>query len=89
MTKTLKYLFLENFSIALLIIFGPKSCQTRLHSSRMRTACALTVSPSMLCARGVCLVRGGAWSGGMPGLGGGILACTEADLPCEQNDKQV
>ena len=25
---------------------------TRLHSSRMRTACALTVSPSMLCARG-------------------------------------
>ena len=27
MIKTLKYLFLENFSIALLIIFCPKSCQ--------------------------------------------------------------
>ena len=25
---------------------------TRLHSSRMRTARALTISPSMLCARG-------------------------------------
>ena len=49
---------------------------TRLHSSRMRTACALTVSPSILCARGVCflgglyLVLGGSaswgctWSGG-------------------------
>ena len=34
----------ENFSN----IFG-----TRLHSSRMRTARALTVSPSMLCAVGV------------------------------------
>ena len=28
--------------------------ETRLHSSRMRTARALTVSPSMLCAGGVC-----------------------------------
>ena len=43
---------------------------TRLHSSRMRTARALTVSPSMLCAGGTwsvgggCLVPGGAWSGG-------------------------
>ena len=37
---------------------------TRLHSSRMPTARALTVSPSMLCAGG-CLVRGGVWSGGL------------------------
>ena len=42
--------------------------KTRLHSSRMRTARALTISPSMLCAgggkgrllQGGCLVRGGA-----------------------------
>ena len=44
--------------------------QTRLHSSRMRTARALTVSPSMFCAggctwsRGVYLVLGA-----VPGLG--------------------
>ena len=34
--------------------------KTRLHSSRMRTARTLTISPSMLC------------SGGVPGLGGGV-----------------
>ena len=64
----------------------------------MRTARrALTVSPSMLCAggvpgpgdgglvpRGVPGPDGGAWS-----RGGGIPSCTEADPPCEQNDKQV
>ena len=34
---------------------------------------------------------GGAWSRGclLPGGGGGIPACTEADSPCEQNDRQV
>ena len=38
---------------------------TRLHSSRMRTARSLTVSPSMLCSWGVGgLVRGLAWSCG-------------------------
>ena len=52
---------------------------TRLHSSKMRTACALTVSPSMLC-RGVYLVPGGGYlvpggggylvPGGVPGPGG-------------------
>ena len=31
----------------------------RMHSSRMRTACTLTVSPSMLCS------RGGVWSRGV------------------------
>ena len=65
--------------------------RTRLHSSRMRTARMLTISPSMLCARrcawswgcfgleGGCLVWGGclAWGGG----GGGIPACTEAEPP--------
>ena len=50
---------------------------TRLHSSRMRTARALTVSPSMLCTGGC------TWSGGwgVPGLGGvcvpvGGVGCT-------------
>ena len=63
---------------------------TRLHSSRMHTARSLTVSPSMHCAGGVCS-QGGAWSGGclvgggVPRLGGGIAACTEADPPCGQN----
>ena len=48
--------------------------KTRLHSSRMRTARTLTVSPSMLCS------MGGAWSwGGL--LRRGIPACTEADHP--------
>ena len=59
---------------------------TRLHSSRMRTARALTVSPSMLCGRcllrrdvcsggcllpvGMCLLWGGVCSGGCLLLGG-------------------
>ena len=53
------------------IINNVKHFSTRLHSSRMRTARALTVSPSMLCtgegctwSRGVYLVPGGTWSGG-------------------------
>ena len=42
----------------------------RLHSSRMRTARALTVSPSMLCAGG-CLLRGVcSQGGGVSALGG-------------------
>ena len=56
--------------------------QTRLHSSRMRTARALTVSPSMLCAgggvcsqggvsRGVC--SGGCLLWGVSALGGCLL----------------
>ena len=49
--------------------------------SRMRTARALTVSPSMLCA-GVSALEGGACSwGGVCSLGGGIPTCTEADPP--------
>ena len=51
--------------------------KTRLHSSRMRTARALTVSLSLLCAgdcawSGGCLLLGGACSGGgvPPGVGG-------------------
>ena len=50
-----------------------------MHSSRMRTARSLTVSPSMLCSGG-CLVWGVPGPGGcLPGPGGGISACTEAD----------
>ena len=41
--------------------------ETRMHSSRMRTSCSLTVCCSLLpgggLLRGVCLVWGGAWSG--------------------------
>ena len=48
-----------------------------LHSSRMRTARALTVSPSMLCAGGFCF------------LGGGIPACTEADTPPPWTESQT
>ena len=43
---------------------------TRLYSSKMHTACSLTISPSMLCSR---RLGGGvpAWSGGcLPGPGG-------------------
>ena len=74
--------------------------KTRLHSSRMRTARALTVSPSMLCARG-CLLRGGLllggsafWGGLLPGEGdscsrGGIPVCTEADPPLTESQTPV
>ena len=46
---------------------------TRLHSSRMHTACLLPVSPSMHCAGclppGGCLVPGSVWSWGVSGPG--------------------
>ena len=60
----------------------------RLHSSRMHTVRLLPVSPSMHCAGGgVCSPRG---QGGRGAGGGcGIPVCTEADPPCEQNDRQV
>ena len=77
-------------------LYKVKENKTRLHSSRMRTARALTVSPSML-STGECLVRGaawsrgGGWSGGGWSRGGGMPSCTEAEPPPprEQNDKQV
>ena len=52
----------------------------------MRTARALTVSPSMLCSWGVSALRGvgglvSAPGGGVSAPGGGIPACTEADPP--------
>ena len=48
----------------------------------MHTARSLTVSPSMLCSGGGCLVRGGvpgpggvwSWGVGMPGPGRGVLS---------------
>ena len=46
-----------------------QSTSTRLHSSRMRTARALTVSPSMFCAGG-----GVPGPGGVPGLREGGVA---------------
>ena len=72
---------------------------TRLHSSRMRTARALTVSPSMLCGGGGvsapggrCLLPGGCLLRGSAPGGGGIPACTVADHthpPCEQNHTRL
>ena len=56
---------------------------TRLHSSRMRTARALTVSPSMLCGEGGCLLReGGVCFRGVgvcSGGGGGCLLRGEGE----------
>ena len=46
------------------------SILTRLHSSRMRTARAFTVSPSMLCAGGVSAPRGCLLPGGVCSRGG-------------------
>ena len=62
--------------------------KTRLLSSRMRSARTLTVSPSMLCGRGVS-APGGSSPGGVCSWGGGIPACTEADPPCEQNHTRL
>ena len=62
-----------------------------MHSSRMRAARLLPVSPSMHCGgEGVCSVggcvcsRGGAVSASGPG--GCIPACNGADTPCGQTD---
>ena len=54
-----------------------KYVDTRLHSSRMRTARALTVSPSMLCAGGVCACSGS----GVSGLGRVCLVRGVGELP--------
>ena len=56
---------------------------TRLHSSRMHTARLLTVSPSMHCSRGGCLVLGGAWSRGRVSARRGICpgGCLPRGLP--------
>ena len=60
-------------------------CNTRMHSSRMRTARLLPVSPGMHCLGGVPGLGGGVpdpgrctWSGGVPGRGGvpGPVGCT-------------
>ena len=76
----LSNLVMQSISRLFVIIF---ILVTRLHSSRMRTAHALTISPSMLCARG-CMLLGGALSrgcivqgvpapGGMHGSGGCLV----------------
>ena len=68
---------IDFFEYDLLLLFNGVTvllitCITRLHSSRMRTARALTVSPSMLC-RGGCLVGGCLLRGAVCSLGGGGL----------------
>ena len=50
-----------------------KFCSTRLHSSRMPTARALTVSPSMLCGGGGVCSRGGCLLPGDVCCGGCLL----------------
>ena len=64
--KLLNYSFFTS-DYHLLPAFNKMRSQTRLHSSRMRTARALTISPSMLCAGGV--YSGGVYFGGMSTLG--------------------
>ena len=68
--------------------------KTRLHSSRMRTASLLPVSPSMHCTGGggsgpegsLPLVPGGGVPASGPGVGVCIPACNGADPPPrEQN----
>ena len=60
---------------------------TSMHSSRMRTARLLAVSPSMHCAGGVSAPVGGVSA---PGGGSAIPACTEADPPVNRmTDRQV
>ena len=54
----------EHYFYHFYVICGKKILQTRLHSSRMRTARMLTVSPSMLCTGGC------TWSQGVSALGG-------------------
>ena len=70
---------------------------TRLHSSRMHTARSLTVSPSMLCSGGGCLLRGvpGPRGEGGPGSGGclvpgeGLYPSMHWGRPPLWTDKQV
>ena len=78
---------------------------TRMHSSRMRTAHVLAISPSMHCsggglAPGGCLLPGVSalgWEGvSAPGGEGGLLTGGRGypsmhwgRPPCEQNDRQV
>ena len=61
--KLLNYSFFTS-DYHLLPAFNKMRSQTRLHSSRMRNARALPVSPSMLCARGS--------TRGLFTLGGGV-----------------
>ena len=53
------------FSLPLPLTFTLAIDKTRMHSSRMRTARLLPVSPNMQCSQGGCT-----WSGGVPGLEG-------------------
>ena len=57
-----------------------RNLKKTMHSSRMRTARLLLVSPSLHCSRGVPAGGGGvpAWGAGVPGLGGvpGPRGCT-------------
>ena len=56
--------FSRKISLVTTKLLCPENILTRLHSSRMRTARTLTISPSMLCTRG-----GGATSQGCLGRG--------------------
>ena len=78
---------------------------SRMHTGRSLTVCRCLFPGGGLLGRGGCLLsRGGVLPikgrgvsalggclllGGVCSGGGGIPASTEADTPCEQNDKQV
>ena len=59
-------------------------CVTRLHSSRMHTTRSLTVSPSMLCSRGVPGL--GVWSWGHQALNSCIVESIVEDIMDELYD---
>ena len=68
---------------------GLLSCYTRMHSSRMRTALALTICCLPGGGGGVCTWSrgGGTWSGGVPGPGrcvpgpGGVCTWSQGGVP--------
>ena len=68
---------------------------TSIHSSRMRTACLLPVSPSMHCPGGVCsggrcLLPGGSAPGGVCSGGGGVSQLALMQTPLwRESQKQV
>ena len=72
-------LFTKKFSLFFFVLYchSPFAQITRMHSSRMRTACLLPVSPSMHCSQ-----RGCTWSqGGVPGPVGCTWSWGEGGVP--------
>ena len=67
----------NNFSISISLFHSVKQSQTRMHSSRMRTGCSLTVCCSLL-PRGVSVL------GGVSAPGGGGVCSREGGCVCSR-----